>query len=461
MHGLHRLLGLLRMYQLHRLHRVLGMHGVYGMHGLQRAHVRLHQLHVQHSLQLLQHHRRHGGRWGRRGLLQFALPHGMRQQAQRERRGPGRVARSPQHRALVAAGSSRSGRRARLLVLSAALAGCVPAGRAGTPAPRPPAWGSWERAEPAALGLDTAALRHHQALCEASGADACLVAFRGFIVQEWYGPNYAEPAPTMSSVKSWTGLLAMLLAQEGKLDLDAPASRYIPEWTAGAEAGVTVRQLLTMTAGLRRRFGEEPGPGQSVGYVSDKNAFVLGLPLDVAPGTQWEYSNEGAQLLSPILEAAAGMPLDRYAAEKLFIPLGMTATSLRLDEAGHAWTYADAKTTLRDFAAIGQLMLNGGTWGQRRILPETAVRALVEPIPLNPEYGMLWWLTLDPPGYATVGYLDTNCFVFPTLGLVVARMQARPSPTASSAYVRPETFALFKQIVAPVLSPRPPSGDER
>jgi CubicO group peptidase (beta-lactamase class C family) len=185
---------------------------------------------------------------------------------------------------------------------------------------------AWQSADAAEVGLDTTALREHRALCERSGADACLVAFDGRIVQEWYGPRYAEPMPTMSSMKSWTALLAMLLVDEGKLDLDAPAARYIPRWSAGAEAGVTVRQLLTMTAGLRRRFGEAPGPEQSIGYVGDKNAFVLGLPLDFAPGTRWEYSNEGAQLLSPILEAAAGMPLDRYAHERLFVPLGMGST---------------------------------------------------------------------------------------------------------------------------------------
>jgi CubicO group peptidase (beta-lactamase class C family) len=350
-----------------------------------------------------------------------------------------------------------SGHRTRhraLALLLALLCGCTAPGRFARPAP--PA-GEWKSASPAALGLSSAALREHQTLCERSGADACLVAFRGQIVQEWYGPGYAEPMPTMSSVKSWTALLAMLLAEEGRLDLDAPAARYAPQWTAGAEAGVTVRQLLTMTAGLRRRFGQEPGPDQSIGYVADKNAFVLSLPLDFAPGTRWEYSNEGAQLLSPILESAAGMPLHQYARERLFAPLAMHGTSLRLDEAGHAWTYADAKTSLRDFATICQLMLNRGRWAGRQVLTDSAIRALITPTHLNPQYAMLWWLTPDPSGYATMGYLDTNCFAFPSLDLVVARMQAAPKTSAAVPYVSPGTFRLFRRIVEPA-SPASPGG---
>ena len=48
---------------------------------------------------------------------------------------------------------------------------------------------------------------------------------------------------------------------------------------------------------------------RGIGFEADKNGFALGLPLDLEPGKKWSYSNEGAQLLSPILERAAGVPL--------------------------------------------------------------------------------------------------------------------------------------------------------
>jgi CubicO group peptidase (beta-lactamase class C family) len=310
--------------------------------------------------------------------------------------------------------------------------------------------GGWVVRPAEELGLDTTALRRHQQLCVDSGADACLVAYRGVIVQEWYGPSYEEPMPTMSSVKSWTSVLAMILLQQGKLQLDAPVSEYYPEWVAGREAGVTVRQLLTMTAGLATRTGSEPGPGQSIGYARDKNAFVAALRLDHGPGARWEYSNEGAQVLSPVLEHAAGMPLEEFASKELFVPLGMTRTALRLDEYGTPWTYADAKTTLRDFATIGQLMLNRGRWGGRQIVDSTLIDSLVAPLALNPGYGMLWWRTPDPPGFAAMGFLDTDCFVFPTLDLVVARLQSRPKEDVVP-YLSPATLGLFREIVSPLL----------
>lgn len=316
----------------------------------------------------------------------------------------------------------------------------------------------WSTADPAKLGLDTVALKEHLHICRSSGADACFVAYRGVIVQEWYGPEYAFPMPTMSSVKSWTGLLVGMLIADGKIkSLDQPVADFVPEWTAGARAGVTVRQLLTMTSGLGRRSATS-GADMSVGFVSNKDSFVVTLPLQWQPGSRWEYSNEGAQLLSPLLDRAAGIPSQQYAKERLFGPLGMDSTELRLDQAGHAWTYADAKTTLRDFARIGQLMLNRGRWNGRQIVPEAWIAASTHPVPQRSDYGMLWWILGNPPvGFATIGYLDTDCLVFPREQLVVARMQAKPRE-GEGQYLQPHTVEVLRSIVPPALQGAPASG---
>jgi CubicO group peptidase (beta-lactamase class C family) len=307
----------------------------------------------------------------------------------------------------------------------------------------------WEKADAKAVGLDVEAIEAHRALCERSGADACLVAYNGRIVSEWYGPRYAQPMYTMSSVKSWTGLLTGMLIADGKIKgVEEPVSVFLPEWREGPKAKVTVRHLLTMTSGLKQRLGRETGPDQSVGFASDKNAFVVGLPLSFAPGERWSYSNEGAQLLSPLLEAAAGVPIQDYARTRLFEPLGMTQTRLNLDQKGHAWTYADAQTSLRDFAKIGQLMLQRGKWGDRQIVPESWVRDSTRTCPQNPRYGYLWWLFDDPKGFASLGYRDTNCYVFPDLDLVVARIQNAPSQDGAARY-EPAALPLFRRMGKP------------
>ena len=285
------------------------------------------------------------------------------------------------------------------------------------------------------------AIGEHLALAKASGADAVLVAYRGKVVSEWYSPRYRTPVYTLSSVKSITGLLAGLLVADGKLVVDDPVSRFVPGWAEGRRGRVTVRHLLTMTSGLARTLE----PGQSVGFARDKNALVFALEPTSEPGTRWDYTNEGAQLLSPVLEKAAGVPLQDYARDRLFRPIGMNETRLRVDEEGHAWTYADAETTLRDFARVGELMRNKGRWRGRMIVPEPWVEASTRPCPLNAQYGYLWWLIDDPKGFAARGYLDTHCYVFPGLELVVARIQARPYLFATESY-EPKALALFKRI---------------
>jgi CubicO group peptidase (beta-lactamase class C family) len=305
----------------------------------------------------------------------------------------------------------------------------------------------WPTADPVALGLSTRGLRQYRNLCRDSGADACLVSYRGRLVLEWYGPGYTEPAYTMSSVKSWTALLVGLLIRDGLLaSVDEPVFSYFPEWRAGRDSGVTIRQLLTMTSGLRGRTTAS-GADRSIGYVEDKLAYLATLVLDWKPGERWDYSNEGAQLLSPVLTAAAREPLGDYARRTLFQPLGMDHTRFHEYPAGQVWTYADAETTLREFATIGQLILDHGVYAGQEVVPSSWIDACLEPSERNRRYGYLWWIhykgertgllrrllgrcapspSAEVAAYATEGYLNTDCYVLPATGIVAARVQARP-----------------------------------
>jgi hypothetical protein len=302
--------------------------------------------------------------------------------------------------------------------------------------------GFWQTVDPASLGIDSHVLAQHQALCEETGADACIVIYEGKIVQEWYSPRYYVPMYAMSSTKSVAGLLLGMLVDDGKVkSIDEPVCAYISEWCEEDKAQITLRHLLSMTSGLRRMWED------GVGSVGDKNPFVIALPLSYEPGTHWDYSNEGAQLLSPILDRAAGEPIQDYARKRLFEPLGMMDTRLHWDTAGHAWTCADMETTLRDFARIGLLMLNQGRWGEQQIVSERWVEQSTSPSrKLNPNYGLLWWLIDDPQGFAAYGHLETNLYVFPDLDLVVARMQRNPSDMPEGSY-EPEALPLFKQLI--------------
>lgn len=346
------------------------------------------------------------------------------------------------------------------LVLISLIVPCSQAQGLGQGTPERPVQ-EWPSADPDTMGLNTEALQTHLDRCRQSGAFGCLVAYKGYVVQEWYRLDHRNPyVGTASAVKSWTGLLTGMLIADGAIDsLGVPVAAFIPEWTAGAEAGVTLRHLLTMTAGLADRTGTPmtiPPPDPAAvdlpsgpGVVAAKNTtgYVMDLPLDWAPGERFSYSNEGVQLLSPILERAAGMPLARYARERLFDPLAMDATRLMVDEYYNTVTFGGAETTLPDFARIGQLMLNEGRWNEQQIVPSSWVERSTTPTPAMPNYGLLWWI--DPPrsNFAATGDLDRACIVFPDLDLVVARMQRDPQPDSDVKYQGVETLELLRAVV--------------
>ena len=111
---------------------------------------------------------------------------------------------------------------------------------------------------------------------------------------------------------------------------------------------------------------------------------------------------------------------------------------------GQAWTHADMETTARDFARIGQLMLDGGKWRGTQVVPAEWVAESVRASQSFMPYGLLWWLNV-PGGFAARGHLDTNLYVFPDRGLVIARMQAKPAGPVVPYDA--EAQRLFKRLV--------------
>ncbi len=277
------------------------------------------------------------------------------------------------------------------------------------------------------------------------GADAYLLVHEDRIVAEWRSERYAEPMTAMSSTKSVTSLLVgMLIDRDAIAGLEQKVGLTVPEWREGPRGEVTVGHLLSHTSGLenRARRGE-----LGVGNEGDKNAYVIGLELDWAPGERFSYSNEGVQLLSPILDAAAGEPIQDFAQRELFEPLGMRHSRMKRDRKGHAWTYADLETTPRDLARIGLLMQHGGEFRGRRIVSAEWVARSVQPgQEHNPSCGLLWWLF--DGGYAAQGYLGTDVHVLPAQKIVAVRMQRKPGDGGNpgSAYRR-DVVPILKRLV--------------
>lgn len=132
-----------------------------------------------------------------------------------------------------------------------------------------------------------------------------------------------------SSSKSIGAVAAMILAESGKLDLDAPVSTYLPDLPAHVGV-VTVRQILAHRSGIRHyRDGEWDSVSKSdcTGPRQALPAFV-GDPLEFAPGSGYRYTTYGYVLLSAVVEAAAGQTFDEFVRERIFKPAGMVATAI-------------------------------------------------------------------------------------------------------------------------------------
>lgn len=192
----------------------------------------------------------------------------------------------------------------------------------------------------------------------------------------------------------------MILYDQGKIRLDDPVSRYLPEFAGGGKESVTLRLLLEHRSGLPAgrdlwRIAHSP---------EEARAAVLATPLVAAPGQTYEYSDLGADLLGFVVEAASGERLDAFLERRVFAPLGMADTHFRPDPslrgriapteltpprgyplrgevhdenafalggvAGHAGIFSTAS----DLAVFAQMMLNGGSYGGTRLVADSTVR---------------------------------------------------------------------------------------
>jgi CubicO group peptidase (beta-lactamase class C family) len=187
-------------------------------------------------------------------------------------------------------------------------------------------------AEPGAAGAD-AAIR---AYVEREGIPAAHVTLlRGdtVVLQRGYGavrpggppPDAQSIFPLGSISKQFTAALILALADHGKLALDAPVGRYLPEWFAG-EPGLRVEHLLWQTSGLAdflwlegyRKLAENPATPKSA-YV----ALAAAAPRRFAPGTRWAYSNTNYKTLALIAERTGGESYDALLETHVLRPLGL------------------------------------------------------------------------------------------------------------------------------------------
>lgn len=176
-----------------------------------------------------------------------------------------------------------------------------------------------------------------------------------------YGDGRIEPrTPALPSMrysigsisKQFTAAALLLLAEQGKLTLDNPVSRFVPNLTRGNE--VTIRELLSHTSGYQDYWPQDYVPPFMLQPITADKILDQWArkPLDFDPGTDWQYSNTNFVIAGMIVEKASSEPLLQFLSEHIFTPLGMKSV-MNIDQS--RLTQTDASGYLR--YAIGPLRL--------------------------------------------------------------------------------------------------------
>ncbi len=294
-----------------------------------------------------------------------------------------------------------------------------------------------------------------------------------------------------------TTTAVMLLVDDGRLDLDAPVSRYLPEWgRLPGHDNVAVRNLLLHDAGL---------PAWEPFYTTlrGRRPYLLAIartPLKAPPGRQTEYSDLGAILLGFVVERVSGVPLDVFLQERVFGPLGMRDTGFApkqwLGDAGserdaerqtllariapteqdtvfrrrhlhgevhdeNAWAmggvagHAGLFSSARDLSRFAQMLLDGGRYRNVRLIREETVRAFTRR-QTDGSGRALGWDTpasgssagdaFSKASFGHTGFTGTSLWIDPQKDLFVVLLTNRVNPTRDNPAIASLRKAVHKAV---------------
>ena len=358
-------------------------------------------------------------------------------------------------------------------------------------------------ARPESVSVSSAALARMDALVAADiekkllpGA-VVMVGRKGRIVwRKAYGARALEPAreamtiDTIFDLASLTKVVAtatsiMILVERGKVRLDSPITRYIPQLSGKGRESVTIEHLLTHVSGYAPDFDlKERWTGYDEGIER-----LIREPLRNPPGTRFAYSDIGFIALGEVVARVSGMPLDQFAQKNIFEPLHMTNTGFRPSPAlksriapterrgqmrylgddapnagarGEDWLrgqvhdptsyrmngvagHAGLFSTANDLAIYCQMILNGGSYGGARILSPLSVAEMTQPHIVSATGGFTRGLGWDmsssfsanrgelfPLGsFGHTGFTGTSIWIDPASQMFVIFLSNRVHPTGS------------------------------
>ncbi len=250
------------------------------------------------------------------------------------------------------------------------------------------------------------------------------------ILYEWYDDRFDTSSimTTFSMAKSFVSLLVGIAIEEGNIkSVDEPITAYIPELEDPEFQKIKIEHLLNMQSGIHFSESYFNPFGTIAKFYYGKHLlwYIKKLKIDKAPGQGFDYKSLDTQLLGLIIERSTGKKLAHYFEEKLWQPLDMQydaswSIDSRSGDTEKAFCCLNAR--ILDFAKIGKLMLQKGTWNGEQIVPKDWIELCFKS-KSYPSYSYQWWiLDTDQNEIMAQGILGQYLYINPAKNIVIVRM---------------------------------------
>lgn len=302
--------------------------------------------------------------------------------------------------------------------------------------------------------------------------DGLLIYQGDSIRYEYYGNDFSNKDIHISwsmSKSVISALIGIALEEESIRSIDQLATEYLPELKGTGYEGVTIKNLLQMSSGVR--FNEDYGD-----FNSDINRmgrfFALGMPMsefagslvnENPPGTINHYVSIDTQVLGMILIKATGESITSYMKMKLWEPMGATSDAYWIvDNTGTEFALGGLNITLRDYTRLGVLFLDSGRWKGQQIVPEEWVVNSTQPLDAHVQpgrlvdgtekdgYGYQWWIPYGADDeYNAQGIYDQFIYIDPDKDAVIIKLSSNFRFKNDYQHLYKKlSIALFRTILA-------------
>lgn len=313
----------------------------------------------------------------------------------------------------------------------------------------------------------------------ANYTDGMLILHKGQVVYERYFGCLEEDGKhaIMSMTKSFTGLLAEIMVDEGSIDDTKLVRDIIPEIGSSAFATATIRQVMDMTTGVK--YSEDYSDPNADIWLYSAAASPLPKPADYSgPDGYWEYlqqvkpeGNHGdafhyktinSDMLGWIISRVSGKSVTELASERLWRRMGVEQDAYQtVDGNGVPFAGGGITAGLRDLGRLGQVMLNKGEINDIRLFPAEVVDKIASggdqskfsgfPTIENGSYTSQWWVFHNKHGaYAARGVHGQTIYVDPTAEMVLVRLASYPK--AQNGFIDPTSLPAYQAVAEFLLS---------